>query len=658
MKAVVMAGGEGSRLRPMTSTAPKPLLPVAGRPIMEHVLRLLRRHGLTSTVVTVQYLAEQIEDEFGDGTQLGMRLSYVREREPLGTAGCVGNARQELADGPFLVISGDALTDIDLGALIRFHRDKDALVTVCLTRVPDPVEFGITIVDDQGRVERFLEKPTWSQVFSDTVNTGIYVVEPEVLDLIPEGEAVDWSADVFPRILADGGIYGFVADGYWQDVGTHESYLTAQSDVLEGRVGVERAGFELAPGVWVDATAHVDPGAVLRGPLHVGAHARIGPGAQILDNTVIGDHAVVERDAVVHRAVVHPHAYLGPRARLRGCVLGRNATVHADARIGEHAVIGEGSVLEERSVVGDRVMVYPHKTVEAGAVVNRSLLWQNRAARSVFGSRGVRGVLGTDITPEVVVQLAGAFATMLPRGATATVACDHSRGARVLTPSVLSALQAGGVHVRDLGCVPVPLARMETAAGADGGILVLAEPGDGDAVSVVLLDAQGFDLSQSAQRALDRVYGRREYRRALAGETGELDRTAVPMDWYGTALVRAAAAAGRPGTRGARLKVVVDAAHGSASLILPQVLGRLDVDALLVNSGLDPDRAAETPRDKNAALHELGTVVRAAGAAFGVRLDATGERMSLVDEQGQVIADDIRRGVSVQPGDEARLGPE
>jgi mannose-1-phosphate guanylyltransferase/phosphomannomutase len=193
-----MAGGEGTRLRPMTANQPKPLLPVINRPIMEHVLRLLKRHGFTETVVTVQFLAALVRNYFGDGDELGMSLYYATEDTPLGTAGSVKNAADKLRDERFLVISGDALTDIDLTDMVRFHRENGAMVTIGLKRVPNPLEFGIVIVDDQGRVERFLEKPTWGQVFSDTVNTGIYVMEPEVLDEIAAGESVDWSGDVFP----------------------------------------------------------------------------------------------------------------------------------------------------------------------------------------------------------------------------------------------------------------------------------------------------------------------------------------------------------------------------------------------------------------------------------------------------------------------------
>src|SRR5262244_2711020 len=228
-----MAGGEGTRLRPMTANQPKPLLPIANKPIIEHVLGLLKRHGFTETVVTLQFFAPLVRNYFGDGEDVGMSLQYANEEIPLGTAGSVKNAEDALQSGPFLVISGDALTDIDLSAMVAYHKKQGALVTVALARVPNPLEFGIAIPDEDGRIQRFLEKPTWGQVFSDTVNTGIYVMEPEVFDYVEADVSVDWSGDVFPQLMKEGKpIYGYIAEGYWEDVGTHESYQKAQADVL------------------------------------------------------------------------------------------------------------------------------------------------------------------------------------------------------------------------------------------------------------------------------------------------------------------------------------------------------------------------------------------------------------------------------------------
>ena len=401
-----MAGGEGTRLRPMTASMPKPLLPVVNRPIMEHVLRLLRRHGMTDVVVTVQFLASLVRNYFGDGEELGMTLQYATEEEPLGTAGSVKNAEEALADDTFLVISGDALTDIDLTSLIAFHKERKALVTVCLTRVPDPLEFGITIVDEDSRVQRFLEKPTWGQVFSDTVNTGIYVMEPEIFDYVKTGGPVDWSADVFPQLIEEGRpVFGYVAEGYWEDVGTLESYHKAQADVLEGRVSVDIDGFEMSPGVWVAEGAEVDPEARLRGPLYVGDYAKVEAGAELREYTVVGSNVVVRSGAFLHRAIVHDNVFIGPHANLRGCVVGKNTDVMRAARIEEGAVLGDECVIEEEAIISSGVKVYPFKTIEAGAVIHSSVIWESRGQRSLFGARGVSGIVNVEITPELVVRL-------------------------------------------------------------------------------------------------------------------------------------------------------------------------------------------------------------------------------------------------------------
>src|SRR5205823_13466335 len=212
-------------------------------PMMQHVVKLARAHGFTDIVATVQFLASVIRNFFGDGSDLGVSLSYATEQEPLGTAGSVKNA-EGLLDDRFLVLSGDSLTDVDLTELVKFHESKQAAVTVTLKRVEDPLEFGIVIADEEGRIERFMEKPGWGEVFSDTINTGIYVIAPEVLSYIPPGEEFDFAHDLFPLLLAKGmPLYGYAPDGYWTDVGTLESYFTVHRDVLDRKVDLELPGF-------------------------------------------------------------------------------------------------------------------------------------------------------------------------------------------------------------------------------------------------------------------------------------------------------------------------------------------------------------------------------------------------------------------------------
>ncbi len=634
-----MAGGEGTRLRPMTANQPKPLLPVVNRPIMEHVLRLLRRHGLTETVVTVQFLSSLIRNYFGDGEELGMSLAYATEETPLGTAGSVKNAEAELRDEPFLVISGDALTDIDLTAMVEFHKKQGALVTVGLKRMPNPLEFGIVITDDDGRIERFLEKPTWGQVFSDTVNTGIYVMEPEVFESIAAGENVDFSGDVFPALLERGApLYGYVADGYWEDVGTHESYLRVHADVLNRVVDVDVDGFEISPGVWVAEGAEVDPDAILRGPLFVGDYAKVEAGAELREYTVLGSNVVVKGGAFLHRAVVHDNVFIGPQTNLRGCVIGKNTDVMRAARIEEGAVVGDECVIEEEAFLSHGVKVYPFKTIEAGAVVNTSVIWESRGQRSLFGPRGVSGLVNVEITPELAVRLASAYATTLKKGSVVTTSRDGSRAARALKRAVISALTASAINVRDLEVAPLPVTRFDVAVGDSvGGVTLRTTPGDSQSLDILFLDAHGADLSQAAQRKLERVFYREEFRRAFPGEIAELTFPPRTMEQYTHGLLSGIDASG---VRDAGLKVVLDPACGAASLVLPGLLGRMGLDVLIVNGRLDEAVTTESLAEHMRAIERLGELVSSSHAHFGVRFDHAGERLAIVDERGQLIHDD------------------
>ncbi|MDX6217943.1 MAG: mannose-phosphate guanylyltransferase / phosphomannomutase, partial [Frankiales bacterium] len=628
-----MAGGEGTRLRPMTANQPKPLLPVVNRPVMEHVLRLLRRHGFDEAVVTVQFLASLVRTYFGDGEDLGMHLSYATEVTPLGTAGSVKNAEAALRDDSFLVISGDALTDIDLDGLVKAHRERDALVTVCLTRVQHPLEFGIVVAGEDGRVERFLEKPSWGQLFSDTVNTGIYVMEPEVFDHVAAGEVVDWSGDVFPALLAAGApVYGYVGTGYWEDIGTHESYVKAQADVLNRHVEVEIGGFEVSPGVWVGEGAEVDPDATLKGPVFIGDYAQVEAGAELREFTVLGDNVVVKRGAFLHRAVVHDNAFIGPYANLRGCVIGKSTDVMRAARVDEGAVIGDECVIEEEAIVHDGVKVYPFKTIEAGAVVNTSVIWEARGSSALFGPRGVSGLVNVEITPEYVVRLASAYATTLKKGSLVTTSRDASRAARAFKRAVIAALTSSAIDVVDLEVVPLPVARYETGRGAAaGGVSLRTTPGDPQSIDIVFTDDRGVDLSAAQQRRIERTFSRQEFRRAFPGEIAELSFPSRLLDSYAQDLL---AVVDTRGVAEAGLKVVVDAAGGAAALVLPTLLGRLGVDVLTVNNRLDELTTTETLAAHMQAVHRLGDLVSSSRADFGVRFDHVGERLTLVDDRG------------------------
>ncbi len=634
-KAVIMAGGEGTRLRPLTSNVPKPMVPLVNRPMMEHIVGLLKRHGFDEIVVTVAFLANHIRSYFGDGSEFGVRMVYATEETPLGTAGSVRNAMDELSDERFLVISGDVLTDIDLGAIERFHVEKQALATIGLVAVEDPLEFGIVITRDDGSIERFLEKPTWGEVFSDNINTGIFMLEPEIFDYIPAGRPVDFSSEVFPALLADGrGLFGAVGSGYWEDVGTHDAYLSAHKDVLDGRVHVDIDGFEVSDGVWLGEGALVDPDAVVDGPAVIGENCRIEAGAHLKPYAVLGNNVRARTGAELDRVVVQDNAYLGEGVRLRGTVLGRSCDLRNHVRTEEGVVVGDECFIGDNASLGGGVKVYPFKTVEAGATINSSIVWESKGSRSLFGRSGVRGLANVDITPELATRVAMAYATSLEGGTTVITSRDSSLSARMLKRAMMAGLNAAGVNVLDLEVASVPVTRF-AARRTDrvGAITVRLDEHDNQSVAIRIFDGNGADISEDAQRKIERRFAREDFRRVIPAEIGDIGYPPRALEYYTAALE---ATVDLDLVRSATFKLVVDYAFGSTSFVMPTVFAKLDADVLGVNPYASTRGVMRFAHDE--AVARVGDLVRASGAALGAVFDPGGERLTLVDDHGHEVS--------------------
>lgn len=636
MKAVIMAGGEGTRLRPLTSNLPKPMMPLANRPMMEHIVNLLKDHGFDEIVVTVAFLPQAIRTYFGDGSEFGVRMVYATEETPLGTAGSIRNAMSEL-DDTFLVISGDVLTDIDLSSIVSFHKERGALATIGLKAVENPLEFGIVITHEDGSIERFLEKPTWGEVFSDTVNTGIFVLEPSIFDWIEPGVAVDFSSEVFPKLLDAGEpIYGAVADGYWEDVGTLEAYVRAHQDVLDGKVEVDLHGFEIRDGVYLGEASEIHPDANVQGPALIGDYCRIEAGATIGEYTVLGDNIRVGGDAYLQRTVVHDNVYIAEGVRTRGAVIGRSCDLRRGARIEEGVVLGDECFVGEHAVLNPSVKVYPFKTVEPGAIINSSIVWESRGARSLFVRSGVSGLANVDITPELAVRVAMAYATTLKKGSKVVTSRDSSRAARALKRAVMAGLNAAGVNVEDLEVAPVPTTRFQIRnARAQGGITTRLVAGDPQSVVLRFFDADGIDIDETAQRKIERLFHREDFRRAFAADIGDIDFPARALEFYSGALM---ATVDANAIRNAGFKVVIDYAYGATSFTMPNLLSKLGADILTINPFASTSMAASFDAESHA--RQVADYVRASGANLGVVIDPDGERLRLIDDAGRVLSND------------------
>ncbi|MBE7381725.1 MAG: mannose-1-phosphate guanyltransferase [Leptolyngbya sp. SIO1E4] len=635
MRAVLMAGGSGTRLRPLTCDLPKPMVPILNRPIAEHIINLLKCNGIYEVIATLYYLPDVMRDYFQDGRDFGVQMTYaVEEEQPLGTAGCVKNIA-DLLDETFLVISGDGVTDIDLQAAIQFHKAKGSKATLVLAHVPNPVEFGVVITDNEQRIQRFLEKPSTSEIFSDTVNTGTYILEPEVLDYLPSDQESDFSKDLFPLLLEKGEpMFGYVAEGYWCDVGHLDAYREAQYDALDRKVNTTFDYYtEKSPGFWVGQNTEIDPTAKIQPPVMIGSNCRIGARVNIEPGTIIGDNVTVSNDADLKRPIIWNGAIVGEEAHLRACVISRGTRVDRRAHVLEGAVIGALSTVGEEAQISPKVRVWPSKQIESGATLNINLIWGNTAQRNLFGQRGVSGLANIDITPEFAVKLGAAYGSTLKPGSHVTVSRDQRSIARMVSRSLISGLMSVGVNIQNLEATAIPVARaVIPTLGVAGGIHVRLHPERADHILIEFFDSKGIDIPKGKEKKIEGAYFKEDLRRAQIHEIGQVTYPSRVIDTYTTAFEHHLNV---EAVRNSKSKVVIDYVYAVSGAVLPRLLGKFGCDAVVLNASLS-QTAPSTP-EREAMLGQLGQVVQALQATFGVQVSANGEQFILVDEVGTPI---------------------
>jgi mannose-1-phosphate guanylyltransferase/phosphomannomutase len=635
VKAVVMAGGEGTRLRPLTSNQPKPMVPIVGKPCMEHIVELLRRHGFDDIVVTLAFMPQSIRSYFGDGDSHDVQIRYSVEESPAGTAGSVKLAEEAL-DETFLVISGDALCDIDLGRLVEFHREKGATVTIGLKSVDNPLEFGIVVTDEEGRIERFLEKPSWSQVFTDTINTGIYVVEPEVLKHVPEDRPYDWSKELFPLLLdMRRPLYGYVCGGYWQDIGNLDQYRQANFDVLDGKAELEVEGIRLRGNVWVGEGIELDDLESVEGPAFIGNYCRIAPGATVGPYSVLGSSVVLREDARTSRSVIDASTYIGRRASIEGAIVGRQCDIRAHVRIHEGVAIGDQTTIGDESVVLPGIRIYPFKEVESGTQVDRNLIWESRAGSTIFGREGITGLINVDLTPETGLRIGLALGTALKRGARVVTSREAPPACQLLRRAVLTGVSATGVHVADLRVMPSAITRhLLKAEGFDAGFHVRQSPADPEALQIQIFESPGVEASSGFLKELEKHFTRQEHRRAAWDGVGEIRYPVRAPETYARDLlesldIRAIEERG--------FRIVIGYSFSSASLVMPLLLGPLGVEAIEAQGHVRERATVTGTATVGESIGHVKRLVSAVGADFGVALDPSGERLYLVDERAREV---------------------
>lgn len=630
MKGVIMAGGSGSRLRPLTCDRPKPMTPLLNKPVMEYAIELLKTHGITDIAVTLQYLPEHIKDYFGNGNQWGVNLHYFIEEVPLGTAGSVKNA-EEFLDEPFIVVSGDALTDFNLSEAVDFHAAVGSLATLVLTTVESPLEYGVVVTHKDGRIRRFLEKPGWGEVFSDQVNTGIYILEPEVLEEIPPCSMYDFSKNLFPKILEqEKPMFGYVAEGYWCDIGNIESYRRANGDMLSGLVKLPLPGKLAEEGVRVGRDTTIDPSARIQGPVFIGDNCRIGPEVFIGSYSVLGNNVILDKGVSVKRSIIWDNCGVGKQNSLRGTILCNRVSTGHNVSLYEGSVVGDDSELGDNAVIKPDTKIWPNKIVEKGTVMRSSLIWGNKCGKNLFGRNGIPGQVNVDITPEFAARLGGAYGGVFSRGQRVLVSSDGRPGAEMVKTAFVSGLLATGTMVSEGGVLTPALHRFGMGfLGADGGVYFKSVPEECNRLRILFFDNKGIEISRDMERKIENFFHREDFKRVPGHEVPHIFPASDFTGAYREFLLQEIAGVIRQYYPGIALCSQGSPADTVVGPLLESVGIAVHKIEFQVPAGSEPESGA--------VYSTIAETVKKTGALFGVMLDEHGEEMVLVDAGGAVI---------------------
>jgi len=638
MKAVIMAGGEGTRLRPVTCGIPKPMVPVLNKPVMEYTIELLKKHNITDIAATLAYFPAVITDYFGDGGEFGVSLRYYIEHTPLGTGGSVKNA-EDFYDDTFIIVSGDALTDIDFEKALEFHKYRRSKATLILKKVPVPLEYGVVIIDEEARITSFMEKPSWGEVFSDTINTGIYILEPEVLDYYSKGDNFDFSKDLFPKLLRDNiPMYGYVTDDYWNDIGDLRVYKEVNFDILSGKVKTTIGYRQHGEGIWIGDGCEISDSCNLIAPVLIGDNCRIKD-RTVIEASILGNDTEVQEATSIKKSIIWKNSSIGKNVQCRGGVICSGAAVKSGVHIFENTVIGSNTTLETGAIIKPDIKIWPEKVVEEDAVVAQNLVWGTKASRTLFGHRDVSGDVNINLTPEFASRLGSAFGSILKDDSGIIVSSDGSNSAEIMKESLISGVLSTGVGVISIENAAVPIMRFAVRFyKAEGGVHIWKDYSDKNKVHLEFSGSKGISIDRSVERKIENSFIREDFKRCNADRIKDIISAGNFTDFYIQSGINMLKYTDR--MRSSGIKLV-------AASISSQIAGLAQM--YLKNMGCSVERDSVWDRYKmpakdnisaGAYYEHIAELTVKSGSCMGVVFSEDGESFVLIDHKGRILDKD------------------
>ena len=607
MQAVIMAGGFGTRLRPLTNNIPKPMVPILNKPILEHIINLLKLHGIRDYVVLLFFMPDKIKDFLGDGRKFGVRIRYVVPTEDYGTAGAV-KLSEKYIDDNFIVISGDVLTDFNLSAIASFHESRDTTATISLYSSKNPLQFGIVLTDDKQRIVRFLEKPSSSEVFSDTINTGIYFFKKSIFNYIPAGENFDFSKDLFPRLLKEKiPIFGYKTPGYWRDVGNLEEYIDANMDALKGKLDHLESYGKLGSCISPKANISKD---------------------SVIESSIIGSGVKIESGAVVKNSVLWDNVTVSKEARLLYDVVGKNCFIGRGTRINDYVFIGDNCHIGNNAFISSSVKIWNNKRIENNDKITRSVIYDDRFFSDLFTDSRITGFSNLQINPEFGAKLGAVYGAFVGAGSKIIIARDSDYISNMIKRSISSGIMSAGANIIDSQVMPIPILRQELKSGeGDGGIFVRKSPFDRTSTDIIFFDKDGRDLSGNKTKSIERLFFSEEYKRADYDKVGSFRYLERANEKYTKHFLNCLDVAA---IRKKKFKVVIDYSYGIASTIFPGILGEFNVDIVSLSAHLDKDKITRTEEEFHKSQKHFFEVVKSLQYDIGFMIDAGGEKIWVV----------------------------
>lgn len=641
MKAVVMAGGFGTRIQPLTNSRPKPMLPVVNRPMMEHTMMMLKDLGITEFIVLLYFKPEIIKEHFKDGSDFGIKITYVVPDDDYGTAGAVKLAQELIGNENFIIISGDLVTDFDFQKIFDYHKAKNSKLTITLTSVENPLEFGVVIANENGKIEQFLEKPSWGEVFSDTINTGIYVIEPEILEYIPKHENFDFAKDLFPLLMRKGiDLMAGYAQGYWRDVGNPESYRDVHEDILGAKVklGMPTERTDFPDGVlYSEEKYRFDKSIEIIGTVVLGKNVVIDKGTK-LNNVVIGDNVSIGKESKIRNSVIWENVQIGHHALLDGCVICNNNVLGKNVTAKAGMILAEGCEIGQLVNVEKDVTIWPDKMIEEASIVSHSLILGSRYKNSIFENGMVFGQSNVELSCEMATKLAEAFGAQLPVGSTVLVSRDYHKSSRMLKRAFLGGLLSAGVDVIDYSGIPSAILRCNLSSHKEfiAGVHFRQKIDDPTSTVITFFNEDALRINSEVAKKVEKAFFKENFRRVDYSRIGQIhesdheqEYTAYKQEIENLLETNMFACLG--------CRVAVDMMHGMAAEVFPDILNDIGLENIMFNAYPNEQRLANIATLSKQSNEDMSSVIKALNLDAGFMIYPYGQRLDILCDKGRLL---------------------